>query len=93
MGQSVPFTEYYSGADGELTEISSDGRYTIRPGFELLYAHYAGVKGLNASWTGLYRDMVNGNSTDNVEGGGGDYGTTSGGYDALGFGTLLYRLS
>lgn len=29
---------------------------------------------------------------DGAEGGGGDYGTTSGGYDQLGWGTLMYTL-
>lgn len=92
VGQGVPFTAYTSD-EGDFTAISNSSRYTIRPGFELIYAHYNGVKKLNASWTGLYRNMVNGNSTSNVEGGGGNYGSNSGGYDALGFGTLLYRLS
>ena len=36
--------------------------------------------------------MVNANSTDGVEGGGGSYGGDSGGFDGLGFGTLVYRL-
>lgn len=76
-----------------MTEISSASRLAIRPGFELIYAHYAGVKGMDASWTGPYRDMVNGNTTGDVEGGGGDYGGNSGGYDGLGYGTLLFRLS
>ncbi|KAJ5833379.1 chondroitin AC/alginate lyase [Penicillium riverlandense] len=92
VGQDVPFTAY-SSDEGNFTEVASGSRYAIRPGFELIYAHYAGVKGMDASWTGLYRDMVNGNSTDGVEGGGGDYGGDSGGYDGLGYGTLLYRLS
>lgn len=31
-------------------------------------------------------------SSGGAEGGGGDYGPNSGGYDQLGYGTLLYRL-
>ena len=58
---------------------------------ELLYAHYSSLKGLNASWTGAYRDYVL-DQSGGAEGGGGDYGTNSGGYDQLGFGTILYRL-
>jgi hypothetical protein len=50
------------------------------------------LKGLNASWTLEFRDYVNRNISANVEGGGGDYSPNSGGYDALGHGTLLYRL-
>lgn len=56
-----------------------------------MYAHYSGVKGLDASWTGAYRDVVV-EDGDGAEGGVGDYGSTSGGYDQLGFGTALFRL-
>ncbi|KAF3064006.1 hypothetical protein GL218_02320 [Daldinia childiae] len=91
-GYDVPYT-WYNSYLGNQTEISAASRYTHRPGFERLYAHYADVKGLNASWTKLYRDETNGNSTDGVEGGGGDYSSNSGGYDDLGYGTLLYRLT
>ncbi|KAI1453206.1 chondroitin AC/alginate lyase [Annulohypoxylon moriforme] len=90
-GYDVPYT-WYDSYLGNETVISANARYTHRPGFELLYAHYADLKGLDASWTKLYRDQVNGNSTDGVEGGGSNYGGSSGGYDDLGFGTLLYRL-
>ncbi|KAL2842518.1 chondroitin AC/alginate lyase [Aspergillus pseudoustus] len=89
-GHDVPFTTY-SNSQGTATSISSSGRGGIRPIAELIYAHYNGVRGLNVSWTGEYRDVVveDGNG---AEGGGGDYGSTSGGYDQLGFGTLLFRL-
>lgn len=73
--------------------ISASSREDVRPGFELLYAHYNDLKGLNASWTGRYRDYVNNNISARVEGGGGNYGTASGGFDGLGFGTLLFRLT
>ncbi|KAL4791614.1 chondroitin AC/alginate lyase [Aspergillus venezuelensis] len=86
----VPFSTY-TNVQGTSTEISESGRGTIRPIAELLYAHYNGVKGLNASWTGAYRDLVT-EDGDGAEGGGGDYGSTSGGYDSLGFGTALFRL-
>ncbi|KAK2613466.1 hypothetical protein N8I77_000379 [Diaporthe amygdali] len=43
-------------------------------------------------WALEYRNFVNGNLTENIEGGGGDYSPNSGGYDSLGHGTLLYRL-
>lgn len=74
-----------------MTVISSSSRGTIRPIGELLYAHYNGIKRLNASWTGAYRDMVVSHG-GGAEGGGSDYGTTSGAYDQLGFGTALFRL-
>jgi hypothetical protein len=88
----VPYTLYES-YEGNQTVISNSSRGDVRPGFELLSAHYGQLKGLNSSWTDAYRDMVNSNSADGVEGGGGNYVSTSGGFDGLGFGTLLYRLS
>ncbi|KAJ5802534.1 uncharacterized protein N7503_004984 [Penicillium pulvis] len=92
VGYDVPYTLYES-YEGNQTVISNGSRGDIRPGFELLSAHYGQLKGLDSTWTDAYRNMVNANSTDGVEGGGGNYATTSGGFDALGFGTLLYRLS
>ncbi|KAL2870995.1 uncharacterized protein BJX67DRAFT_377610 [Aspergillus lucknowensis] len=60
-------------------------------GTQKTLAHYNGVKGLNASWTGVYQVLVL-EDGDGVEGGDGDFGTTSGGSDQLGFGTALFRL-
>ncbi|KAJ5301720.1 hypothetical protein PENANT_c002G02390 [Penicillium antarcticum] len=91
VGFDVPYTLYQS-YQGNQTVISSNSRGVIRPGFELISAHYGQLKGLDSSWTDAYRDMVNANSTSGVEGGGGNYGSNSGGFDGLGFGTLLYRL-
>jgi len=48
---------------------------------------------MNASWSKEYRDLVNSNLIANIEGGGGDYGPNSGGFDALGHGTLMFRLT
>lgn len=73
--------------------VSEKQRFAVRPGFEAIYAHYNDVRGINASWTRAYRDFVNQNLTENIEGGGGDYGPNSGGYDAFGHGTLLYRIT
>ncbi|KAI6914788.1 chondroitin AC/alginate lyase [Hortaea werneckii] len=92
VNQSVPYTPYES-FEGTQTVISPDSRADIRPGFELLVAHYGDVAGLNASWSAEYRDYVNENTELGVEGGGGDYSPNSGGYDALGYGTLMYRRS
>ncbi|KAF2497661.1 chondroitin AC/alginate lyase [Lophium mytilinum] len=90
LGYDVPYTTY-TNSDVTQTVISNSSRGTIRPMGELLYAHYGVLKGLNASWTERYRDFVVNNGSG-AEGGGGDYGPNSGGYDQLGFGTLLYRL-
>lgn len=91
VGYDVPYAPYLS-YQGNQSVISNNSRGSIRPGFELLSAHYGQLKGLNSSWTDSYRDMANGNSTNGVEGGGGNYGMDSGGFDGLGFGTLLYRI-
>lgn len=88
---SVPYTPYRSW-EGILPNVSTKSRFDVRPGFEAIYSHYAELKGLNASWSKAYRDYVNRNLTSNVEGGGGDYSPNSGGYDAFGHGTLMYRL-
>lgn len=91
VNQSVPYTPYESW-EGVLPVVSEKSRFPVRPGFEALYSHYAELKGLDASWTKEFRDYVNNNLTDNIEGGGGDYGPNSGGFDAFGHGTLMYRL-
>lgn len=92
LGHDVPFTEYtwQSGPSSTPphvgwqthTEISGTARGQQRPVWELILAHYAGRRGLEAPWV---EEMV---GTLRPEGGGGDYGDTSGGYDQLGFGTL-----
>jgi len=69
-----------------LTQISSDSRGTVRPMWALVYNHYAKRKGLAAPYSKM------GVQTTLPEGGGGDYGPNSGGFDTLGFGTLLYSL-
>lgn len=92
MNETVPFTEYDNPDQGNMSGISPASRGNVRAGFELLYAHYNDIRGLDASWTKAYVDYVN-NATGGVEGGGGNYGSNSGGYDYLGFGTLMYRLT
>lgn len=90
MGYDVPYTTY-TNSDVTQSVISNSSRGSIRPEWELLYAHYADLKGLNANFTGQYRDLVN-NASGGAEGGGGNYGPNSGGYDQLGYGTLTFRL-
>ncbi|EEU37831.1 uncharacterized protein NECHADRAFT_54751, partial [Fusarium vanettenii 77-13-4] len=89
LGHDVPYSTY-TNKHGTMTQTSDYGRGIVRPIGELLYGHYNGVKNLEAPWTRAYRDYVLENS-GGAEGGGGDYGSTSGGYDQLGFGILLFR--
>lgn len=69
------------------TAISTDSRGTSRPMWSAPYFHYAKIKKV-ADLAARYSAM--GVQTTLPEGGGGDYGSTSGGFDQLGFGTLMY---
>jgi autotransporter-associated beta strand protein len=84
LGYDVPYTTY-SNCDGIVqTIVSPDGRGNIRPVWELVYNHYVHRKGLAALWCSLFAQRVR------PEGGGGNYGPNSGGYDQLGYGTLTF---
>jgi hypothetical protein len=89
LGQDVPFTTYRWGtgtncAQREHTVISSASRGENRPVWALVHSHYVQRRGLAAPNLTSYKDRVQ------PEGGGGDYGPNSGGYDHLGFGTLTH---
>jgi len=91
LGQDVPFTTYKWGkgqncAPDQQTVISAAGRGNNTPIWALLHNHYAKRKGLSVPNITAYAARVA------PEGGGGDYGPNSGGYDHLGFGTLVYTL-
>jgi hypothetical protein len=87
LGNTVPFTTYthgigINGAIQTQTVISAASRGLILPIWERVYNHYVNRRGLAAPYTSAYAAKVR------AEGGGGDYGPNSGGYDHLGFGTL-----
>jgi hypothetical protein len=87
LGKDVPFTTYGWGNGDSCawrtqTVISSGSRGQIRPIWELVYNHYVKRQGLSAPNVTAMAAQVR------PEGGGGDYGPNSGGYDQLGFGTL-----
>ncbi len=89
LGGDVPFTKYawhtgQSGAYREQTVVSDIGRGQARPVWELLHNHYARRRRLSVPYLTMYAEKVR------AEGGGGDFGPNSGGYDTTGFGTLLY---
>ena len=90
LNHTVPYTTY-TNSDVTQTNISAADRGDGRPAWELLFAHYGSLKGQDVTWTEKYRDYVN-EKSGGAEGGGGDYGPNSGGYDQLGYGTLFYRL-
>ncbi|HEX7599265.1 MAG TPA: alginate lyase family protein, partial [Polyangia bacterium] len=84
LGEDVPWTNYTNCENSVMTEISSSGRGGQRPNWELFYNHYAKVKGLYAPNSQRFAEMLR------PEGGSGDYGSNSGGFDQLGFGTLVF---
>nr|WSY49889.1 alginate lyase family protein [Streptomyces sp. NBC_00886] len=89
-GSDVPFTTYTWGtgqscAQSSQTVISSASRGQIRPVWAMLHFHYNRRISLDDKYiSAMYYNLVA------PEGGGGDYGSDSGGYDQLGFGTLMY---
>lgn len=84
LGESVPWTDYTNCENFRMTAISAAGRGNVRPAWELLYNHYAKRKGLYAPYSQRFAEQLR------PEGGGGHYGTSSGGFDQLGFGTLMF---
>ena len=103
---SMPFTEYKycqpgCGCNNQShgavhTAVSSDGRGTCRPGWDLIYSHYKHEKKVSADevyYVKLFADQLR--YTDGVltgDGGSGDsrYGNTSAAFDQIGWGTMLF---
>ena len=86
LGEAVPFHPYVNSSFGTQTKISAAGRGGLRPVWALVCNHYAKLKGLPAPYTTRMAAKVQ------PEGGGGDYGPNSGGFDQLGYGTLTATL-
>jgi hypothetical protein len=89
LGHDVPFTKYTWGtgqncAYREQTAISNIGRGQARPVWDVLHYHYARRRRLSVPHITAMAEK------GRPEGGGGDYGPNSGGFDQLGYGTLLY---
>jgi hypothetical protein len=84
LGEDVPYTTYTNCLGVNQPQISSSGRGNTRPIWELVYNHYVLRKGLSATFSAKFAAKIR------PEGGGGNYGPSSGGYDQLGYGTLLY---
>ncbi|MGF6929109.1 hypothetical protein QFZ48_004609 [Chitinophaga sp. W2I13] len=86
LGDSVPYVTYSNCVGVIQPVISSGGRGNMRPIWELVYNHYVNRKGLAAPNCQRMAQAVR------PEGGGGNYGPNSGGYDQLGYGTLTCSL-
>lgn len=85
LDHDVPFTPY-TNSIGTQNVISEKFRGDERPIWELLYNHYVVLKRIKAPNVESFASRVR------VEGGGGDYSPNSGGYDQLGYGTLMFSL-
>ncbi|GAA1941887.1 alginate lyase family protein [Kitasatospora viridis] len=92
LGQDVPFTRltFQQGAPGvwsgtvDDTAPAASGRGDLRPIWAMIQNHYVNRRGLAAPYTTAMAAKLA------PEGGGGDYGPDSGGFDQLGFGTLAF---
>lgn len=89
LGKDVPFEPYSWGMGQKGTRqtqpgISPASRGIDRPAWELVFNHYVNRKGIAAPYTAQFAAKVR------PEGGGGNFGPNSGGYDQLGFGTLTF---
>jgi len=93
LGHDVPFTPYTWQSGPRATTASHAGWHTqtvpgaggrgqARPVWDQVLGHYSGRRGLATPWVAEIAASLR------PDGGGGDYGPNSGGYDQLGFGTL-----
>lgn len=86
LGNTVPYHTYNNCNNVNQTIISTNARGTKRPSWELIYNHYTNLMDVTATFSSQFAAMVR------PEGGGGNYGSDSGGFDQLGFGTLTYSV-
>ncbi|WP_333697266.1 alginate lyase family protein [Bacteroides congonensis] len=91
----VPYTTYtwqQHNAWGGISPVvqsalGENGRGNDRPIWALPYYHYKAQGSIKDEQIKYTKNAV---ETRGIEGGGGNYGETSGGFDVLGFGTLMY---
>lgn len=82
---AVPFNKYTNCDNITHTAAADDaGRGQVRSAWERIYNYYTVKKGIKARYVKMGKDLAY------PEGGSGEYDPNSGGYDDLGFGTLLY---
>jgi hypothetical protein len=86
LGNAVPYQPYDNCDSVMQNVISETGRGDDRPIWEMVYNHYVNRRHLAAPNSAAYAAKVR------PEGGGGNYGPNSGGYDQLGYGTLTFTL-
>ena len=87
LGKDVPFSAYKTD-EYDHKAISADGRGQERPVWELFYG-YAQRSGKRAIYSKQWVDKMRAANAWG-DGGAGDYGDNSNGFDQLGYGTLMY---
>ena len=80
----VPYVTYINCEYVVQTNIGSG--QNMRPGWDLIYNHYVNRRGMSAPYSKEAAGVMR------PDGGGGQYGTNSGGFDQLGFTTLTHSL-
>ncbi len=73
------------GAEGWQPSVSWSGRGQIRPVFQIAINHFSNRMGKEMAFSKRAKALLG------VEGGAGDYGPNSGGFDNVGFGDLMYN--
>ncbi|MDX2680789.1 alginate lyase family protein [Streptomyces sp. NY05-11A] len=88
LGGNVPYTPYaqldHRPGIQSTTKVAPVSPTQVRPVWAMIANHYTKRRGLSAT----YLTQIAAKAAP--EGGGGDYGPNSGGYDQLGFGTLAF---
>ena len=85
MYYEVPYVGYVNCEYTFQTNIGG-GQGHLRAGYELIYNHYVNRRGMSAPFSKATAEIMR------PEGGGGQYGPDSGGFDQLGFTTLTHSL-
>jgi hypothetical protein len=80
---SIPFTTYTYGDAGTMTQISLDGRGEFRPCWDL-WVGYCHSHGISCKYSSEFAEQKR------PDQGVGYYGTNSGGYDQIGYTTLMH---
>lgn len=95
--EDLPWTPYnytdrngWMGAGWQMDGPNGGGRGGWRPYWDRVVGYYEGVRGVKVKYSEIAANAVRGEA--GTDGGGGNYGQTSGGFDHLGFTTLMdYR--
>ena len=86
--ETFPYTAY-SNPSVSTPTISTVSRGTKRPCWELFYG-YAKAHNKSAIYCQKWVEQMRTYNSYKCDGGGGDYGPNSGGFDQLGYGTLMF---